>query len=98
MKNSSTKDKAKISSVADTVLVIMDETENGFAFSRPMLITSRDEKQQLSGYIFAEPQDKFRGQSPFHNGDLFVRDVPKGTAGQINTWHWPIDQPYSGRK
>lgn len=90
--------KAKLPSVGDTVLVIMDTESNGFAFSRPLKITSVGDKQQLSGYLFAEPHDHFRGVNQFENGDLFVRDVPKGTAGQINTWHWPNpEHPYAGR-
>lgn len=61
---------------------------NPVQFSRPFIVTSVGEHQLVSGFLFLEADDTFKGtRGPVA---LFVVD--------LKDWHWPnTQQPYSGR-
>ena len=61
---------------------------NPTQFSRPLIVTSVGDHQLVSGFLFLEPQDTYKGtRGPVA---LFVAD--------LKDWHWPnTQQPYAGR-
>lgn len=75
-------------SVGDTLLYQLVPA-GGLAFSRPFLVTSVDSRNQhVNGHVFTDPSDS--------RMNFDATDIPFGTPGQANSWHWPI-RGYTGR-
>lgn len=61
---------------------------NPVQFSRPFLVTSVGDRQLVSGFLFLEPGDTYKG----------IRGPVATFIADTNEWHWPnTQQPYSGR-
>ena len=77
-------------SVGSTLLYQLPPDANGLAFSRPFVVTSvHSQDQHVNGWLMPDFQLD-------HSGQRWCQDIPFGTPGQADTWHWPV-KGYTGR-